>query len=208
VAGKNDAICILQIHFPKSEFMELGTGFIVSDHMIVTAAHCVYKDDWADYVGVTVGGVNGAPLSAKRLLAVKGWVAGGAARPDYDYGAICVSNDLSKLPQVGLEAPSDTQLTAIKAVIAGFPFEQPNKTPCSTDPPRAVVDKTALRVIHDITTNASNKSPPGGMSGSPMTDQGKAFAIHSDGGCPNSGTRITPVRKDKIEKEWRQISVN
>ncbi len=84
-----------------------GTGFVVSDHVIATAAHCVYDRKtftWVDDLSITTYDNNGNILSNSTLTPVEAHIPkeyyrtsllGDINYREYDYALITVAEDLS-----------------------------------------------------------------------------------------------------------------
>ena len=74
-----------------------GSGFVVDDHLIMTAAHCVYgNNNFFSNVAVTLYDENmtpSAPISASYVHVPKNYVLNGDV--NYDYALIYVTEDLS-----------------------------------------------------------------------------------------------------------------
>ncbi len=78
----------------------VGTGFIVGDHTIATAASCVYeggqiKKDLFVYRHDTTGNIVGIPMSISEIHVPASYSTKGS---QYDYALITVDQDLSNLP--------------------------------------------------------------------------------------------------------------
>lgn len=113
-----------------------GTGFIIDDHIIATAAHCVYDYAQGSFVNNVSAIVRGAPVSnisqvLKTCTAVEVHVpnqfmnsANSNVREMYDYALIYVEEDLSEYGEFDLGVPSDEFMDTQTAVtISGFPSE-------------------------------------------------------------------------------------
>jgi len=74
-----------------------GSGFVVDDHLILTAAHCMYKNNgFVSNVAVTLYDENmnpSAPITASYIHVPKNYVLNGNV--NYDYALIYVDEDLS-----------------------------------------------------------------------------------------------------------------
>ncbi len=120
-----------------------GTGFIVGDHTIATAAHCVFNykststnivDKFYKGAAVTMCDVNGNVIPSKKYTVEeihipKGYVDiaspkdSGAASP-YDYALVTVSEDLSSYTHFRLGIPSPNYINnmdEVKIFVSGFP---------------------------------------------------------------------------------------
>lgn len=113
-----------------------GTGFIVGDHVIATAAHCVYSHSTSDFVEdieIVVRGVPYGSGSAEidRFTAVETHVpatfieaTNTDVREMYDYALIYVEEDLSQYGIFDLGVPSDEFMsTEASVTLSGFPSE-------------------------------------------------------------------------------------
>lgn len=90
---------IVYIH---NGFGQNGTGFIVDDHHIATAAHCVYNGDWRSIYGIYAYKYNGeisdivfTPVEAHIPFKYNPNETDGNEKYKYDYALITVKEDLS-----------------------------------------------------------------------------------------------------------------
>lgn len=194
-----------------------GTGFVVGDHTIATAAHCVYErkidgvnerfltnididlyDDERNYVDT---------ISAKEAHIPELYTTCAyTQRHSYDYALITVSEDLSDYEHFRLGELLDTADTAaVPMSICGFPsnlYNDNGELTVNTDGNlyigNGVIQSFSTYRV-DYTADAS-----GGNSGGPAfvtttyqtgTDEPievkTVFAIHTAGATYNGGVRIT-----------------
>ena len=198
-------ICSLLIT-AQSGTMYIGTGWLVSPRLVLTAGHCVYMADeggWATQIEV-MPGRDGAtiPNSAvsRDLRSVTGWTNDNNS--DCDYGAILLPADKrfgEKLGWFGYAVRPDDYLRQITLNLSGYPGDG---GPAHIDNTqwfhsRKVMDVQARQISYDIDTF-------GGQSGAPvweMAANGSRYgvAIHTHGGTTSNGaTRITKEVFDNI----------
>ncbi|MDE6020129.1 MAG: trypsin-like peptidase domain-containing protein [Ruminococcus sp.] len=115
-----------------------GTGFIIGDHLIATAAHCVYNSSTMSFIDDLTVVIRGEPYSnTSRVLATCKAVEAHVPRdfiydpsitdPSlitsmYDYALIYVEEDLSEYGKFDLGIPSDEFMNLQPTVtVSGFP---------------------------------------------------------------------------------------
>lgn len=201
-SGPEKATCLLLIRFSGSDQIIQGTGFIVTPSLVITAGHCVFDENWggwADAIAVIPGG-DGAHgrYNGDEVYTVAGWASHENA--DYDYAAIVVSD--SQMHEsvdftFDLVAWDDPELRSTEFSIRGFPADK-GRTEHISLPPLQPADVSSLRFGYLLDTT-------GGHSGSPVfsaSSEEQVAGIHTQPGCPNSATRITEYRRDRILSEW------
>ena len=110
-----------------------GTGFIVSDHVIATAAHCVYNSNtgnFANNVGVKVYNATGTSVVATYQASQLHVPFDFLNDSNYDYGLIYVEESLSSYGNISLGIATDNfRLTSSEVNISGFPSSVENFLP-------------------------------------------------------------------------------
>ena len=163
----------------------LGTGFIVGDHEIATAAHCVYQRNsanngyWFSSMVINTYDSNGLPNDTtltpveahipKKYKTVSDGVSfGDYNEAPYDYAVITVEEDLSNHVQFSLSAlynVKDNKYSTIPLYVTGCPAQIHNESNANfrlySDEGRVVNDFNS-RVLH------YNVDTKGGQSGSPV----------------------------------------
>ncbi len=187
-----------------------GTGFIVGDHVIATAAHCVYGN--GKFYNMTIDIVdennNTAATFAPSYVHIPSLYATNSF--NYDYALIYVDEDLSEYGMFKMGVALDEYVNNNGSVIAsGFPGEYPDNYTGEYGIRFKAQGNLALSTQYKLYYDADTF---GGNSGGPVyveegfTDKnGKLYetktvvAIHTNGfniteypNGKNSGTRITP----------------
>jgi glutamyl endopeptidase len=187
----------------------IGTGWLVSPRMLLTAGHCVYMSDeggWVTQIEV-IPGRNGearpfGSAVSRDFRSVSGWTQDGDS--DYDYGAVILPADKrygDQLGWFGYACRPDDYMQAIMLNLSGYPGDggkAPNQVEGSQwFHSRTVKDVLAKQITYEIDTY-------GGQSGAPvweMTSDGSRYgvAVHTWGTTvSNGGTRITGEVFDNI----------
>jgi len=187
--------------------MYIGTGWLVSPRVLLTAGHCVYMSDqggWVTQIEVIPGRDAGnRPFNsavATDFRSVTGWTQD--HNSDYDYGAILLPADQrygDQLGWFGYASRADDYLRGITLNLAGYPGDG---GPAGIDGTqwyhsRGVRDVFEKQITYEIDTY-------GGQSGAPvweMTAEGNRYgvAVHTWGTTVNNGgTRITSDVFDNI----------
>ncbi len=190
----------------------IGTGFIVGDHQIATAAHCVYgSSGWYSMSIKTYdsnGNITNNTLHPVEAHIPKSYRLAGPNEIDhmYDYALITVSDDLSDCVQFSLGTPYNVSATAysnIPVYVTGYPGDKYDETGvnCIYSAEGSVMDKNSyLSKCTDIV--CYNVDTARGQSGSPVYTITKigneyvytAIAVHHGGleSCgQNWGSMIT-----------------
>lgn len=191
-----------------------GSGFIVSNHVIATNAHCIYNAE-TDTFGlggnVTVFTFSNDTPTPHNLTVVSLHVpmlyrkqktdGNYSADSNYDYGLIEVQEDLSQygsfdlgVPVTGIATERDTGNNMGKEItVAGFPQAEINTPNHYRECP--VYSSGHLYSMDDHRVNHTADSLPG-SSGSPIYattyGQNTVIGIHNSGGANyNGGIRLT-----------------
>ncbi|MGN0592818.1 MAG: trypsin-like serine protease [Ruminococcus sp.] len=197
-----------------------GTGFIIDNHVIATAAHCVYNKDTSSFdsaINVVVKNADCTnvlkTVSAKEAHVCTTYITTPLSNPDefckYDYALIYVEEDLSQYGMFDLGIPSDEFMTSnSEVIVSGFPayvngvcvwgtrYNATGNIVDIRDYEAAEIENTIIR-NHQIqyTTYMS-----GGQSGGPVYITSTfgsqvrytAIGINTSGAEPNFfGTRMT-----------------
>lgn len=184
----------------------VSTGFIVGNHVIATAAHCVYDTDhFLDNMKIETYGTNGK-LTGEELKAVEvhiseNYISNSIA--DFDYALITVEEDLSDHFQFSLGTPYNTNPTSYENIpiyVTGCPGDVHGSTNSSnqlyTAEGRVSSRATGSLWFDTDTTPGQSGSPIYTITrnkvGSETTDKITLLAIHSSGtGVENIGSVIT-----------------
>jgi V8-like Glu-specific endopeptidase len=184
----------------------IGTGWLVSPRMLLTAGHCVYMSNqggWVQQIEVIPGrNADERPFGsciATAFSSVRGWVED--ADREYDYGVIMLPEDCrygDRLGWFGYTAKSDDGLNNMIVNLSGYPGDKPAGTQWFHK--RNLTDVGDRVLTYDIDT-------AGGQSGAPVWFQaddggGYGVGIHTNGDVAgNSATRITRDMVDNIA-QW------
>lgn len=184
-----------------------GTGFIIGQNTIVTAAHCVYNNGLLNFDVKIVGDTNQIldTITPHYVHVPKKYVDSASDKNNYDYALIYVDQDLSEYGMFGMGICLDSYVNNQGSVIvSGFPQEYP---PGYENSGYGIRFKAA----GNITSKSSdglrltyNADTAGGDSGGPVFvnesfvgtinnfnvsyDCNTVIAIHTHSG--NSGVRI------------------
>ena len=212
----NKAIVALTTH--KGNTSGFSTGFIVGNHAIATAAHCVcgktqsgqnvtitYPDSIDIETHTWYGTLTGSQLTPLEIHIPNSYCQANSAN-HYDYALIIVEEDLSNYPQFSVTScynRTETQYSSVPVIVNGCPGQIPVTNADNTYrrlyfDEGYIEDSTDKRCInYHIDTTA-------GQSGSPFYTITKyyvnnqtaycysALGIHtSSGGSTNFGVRFT-----------------
>lgn len=184
--------CELTI-FASNGTVWVGTGWLASPRLVITAGHCVYLQNqggWASRVEVQPArnGPN-IPFSfvSQTALSVSGWVE--AKDSASDYGALVLPTTAAGqgIGYFGYAALSDSELSQRLVNLVGYPIDKPAGTMWGHA--RSLSTATADELIYENDTY-------GGMSGCPVIQWDgsdyRVLGIHNYGDLVgNRATRIT-----------------
>lgn len=192
-------ICSLRIT-ANTGTVYVGTGWLVSPRLVLTAGHCVFMSDeggWATQIEVIPGrDADERPFGSavsRELRSVTGWTQDNDS--EFDYGAIILPTDKrfgDQLGWFGYASRADDYLSNLTLNLAGYPGDG---GPTGVDGSqwwhsRMVRDVFDRQITYEIDTF-------GGQSGAPVwefaSNGGRyGVAIHTYGDTLNNGgTRIT-----------------
>lgn len=179
----------------------LGTGWLASPRLVITAGHCVYltnQGGWARSITVTPsrdGADKPYTFHALELHSVDGWV--NDAQQGCDYGAIILPAEAQdELGYFGFATLTNEELSGELVNVVGYPADKPEGTLWGSV-------RTLEATLPDIL--AYDNDTYGGMSGSPVIqwDGSDYFVlgIHNYGDIRgNRATRITASVFDNIQR--------
>ena len=192
------------ITYPDNQ-VYIGSGTMVNRHHVITAGHVVFDrahGGWAKTIQFNAAQNDGTlpygPAFATRLFSFKGWTDSG--NRDYDTGMLILSTDLgNRTGWMGLITTGD--LNGHQVTVSGYPGDKGGQQQwAATGPIVGVSD-------HQITYNDYTK---GGDSGAGVYGVWAGFnlehvcADHVAGpnGIPNTGSRLSRDKYDRIVNEW------
>lgn len=186
----------------------LGSGFIVNEHVIATAAHCVYNNENESEIIDDILVFNANNNVATHLTPVEVHIpcsyiptplSGNLANPDYDYALITVEETLSTSEYNyfnlstffnNIDLPSNLlKVTGFPQEVNGNRVNDKNYLHSQYTGTGNITNKTDYRLYYDVDTSSGN-------SGGPVYVEERignqtfysVLAIHTTGS--NYGTRI------------------
>lgn len=203
--GHDKATCLLLVEFAGADGLRYGTGFLVTDTLVLTAGHNVYSQElnkWADRITIVPGNTGGADApfgkyAGVRALTVQGWTRDKDEL--YDYAAVRLAGKTRVTVNFKLGSWTDSELRAGVFTMRGYPDDcDPKYSLWNSGPAMKLCEVTPLQITHMLDSSRGN-------SGGPVIPEGKpdtAVAVHIRGGCPSGATRLTDSRIKKILEEW------
>ena len=190
-----------------------GSGFIVGNHVIATAAHCVYSKEDNEFYDVQVKIINSNSQLIQtinpRYIHIPSNYATFNNNNKFDYALIYVSENLSNYGRFKLGYPLNNYITAHKHVnVAGFPGTGGYPYENQNDPwgeryqsegqlqYDSQSDLTDGRLYYDADTYPGDSGGPVYINesfygGGNVYENKVAIGIHTNGG--NSGVRINEM---------------
>lgn len=188
-----------------------GTGFIIGEHTIVTAGHCVYNSDrFIDFTIDIVGNNNNTikTINPRYVHVPKKYADSTSDKNNYDYALIYVEEDLSEYGMFKMGICLDQYINDKgKVIVSGFPQVYPDGYEGSEYGLRFKASGNITSVQTDGLRLSYNADTSNGDSGGPVYvnesyvnidvndkfhsikyDYNTVIAIHTHGG--NSGVRI------------------
>lgn len=195
---------VVKLIYPNDEGDQVnGTGFIVDDHTIATAAHCIHARPITQVLLFNSDGTVALSATPVESHIPSEFFESGRPYSDYnDYALLTVEEDLSSFPKFDLGVTLDTAITnQVSVSITGFPnIVLGNEANTPTDH----IMYTGTGVLQDSNDSSAcsvyrlkySADTTDGNSGSPVyitstyngTTYYTALAIHTMPG--NSGVRI------------------
>lgn len=211
VDGKDDRI--VQNGMDGIVYLDSGaTGFIVGDHEIATAAHCVYKlanKSWKskmkihlpDKYGIADTSTTLTPVSAHIPYEYKQTIDVGGYK--YDYALITVKEDLRQYSHFSLGIPYNYTSATFKEYniyVTGYPAElqEDDGSNTTVSPKRLYTGRGKIKGFSNNLLRY-NTDTSGGNSGSPVyvkelytlggrtIEQNTVIGIHVAGGSTSNG---------------------
>lgn len=187
-----DSVCYLLITMPDGSQYR-GSGWFSGYGTVITAGHCVYDTDtntWAQSIEV-IPGRDGSyypygSQTSSDLHTSSAYVNNGDS--NYDYAAVILPNtDMGKkVGTLGFGQFSDSTLESATFTVDGYPSDKDGHNQWyATGVPTSVSE---YKVYYNIDTHGGDSGGPDWIT---YNDGLYVAAIHTHGGCPNYGNRIT-----------------
>lgn len=196
----DSAICYLEMKFPDSDKIYVGTAWMYGKYMAVTAGHCVYDKSlggWAEWIKAYPGR-NGSkvPYGSYRatvLYTDEQYLKNES--DDYDWGILTFAQNIGSKTGYFGASYSSADLSGTSVVLRGYPGEYYAQMWTMSG---KIVGCSKLRLNYHIDTT-------GGQSGSPVyKDDGKyqcvGIHIQKGFGYYNQAIRITKDLFDIMNK--------
>lgn len=183
-----------------------GTGFIVSDHVIATAAHCVYNPGTNCFIEndvIIVDSNINRTLTPKYIDVCKTY--GNPNYRGYDYALLYVEEDLSEYGRLQLGVATDDYINKHgEVIVSGFPHKYPANYEGQPYGIRfkakgKIIDATTGEIIYDADTFTGDSGAPVYAEEGFTTNSGERYdyktvvAINvATSGDDNRGVKINP----------------
>lgn len=108
-----------------------GTGFIIGNHVIATAGHCVYSQEDDEFINFTIDIVDTdnsviETIYPRYVHVNQTFAQSNSYSPNYDYALIYVTEDLSSYGSFKMGAPLSSYISSNgQVIVSGFPQEYP-----------------------------------------------------------------------------------
>ncbi|MCU5242790.1 trypsin-like serine protease [Bacillus cereus] len=211
----NRATCSLAITSCDGRTVSLGTGFFIEPRKVVTAAHCLFYDTWAESILVRPGlyreenGTLHFPFRgdfAEQIRVPKEWCNREENNFDYDWGLITLSTedlyDRAGRPSLELWAANNDELRDQNFSVWGYPVFNIDSNPPDLGQFHSAYEK--LENIGEYILGGSQDLIPGNSGGPLVLDDDvrvPGIVSHEYTNCsnPNGFTRITEEVKRILE---------
>lgn len=200
---------VVQLDISNKYSKAYGSEFIVGDHLIATAAHCVYENGIFDDITINIidsNNINVAKITPSYIHVPINYTSGNSG---YDYALLYVEEDLSKYGMFQMGVALDEYVNKNGSVVAsGFPGEYSDNYTGSYGvrfKSQGNIDSSnQYKLYYDADTFGGNSGGPvyveeGFKVGDNTYDYKTVVAIHTNGfdedanpNGKNSGTKITP----------------
>ncbi|MCY9367697.1 trypsin-like serine protease [Bacillus spizizenii] len=173
----------------------VGTGWLNGPGSVVTAGHCVYSkrlNQWSKSIVVVPGKNNTNELYGKfissNFWSVAGWTQD--KNTEYDYGVIELNEKIGhELGYFGFGCADNLNLDDKKIINSGYPTDKRDINEIATQwySKGEIHNITEKNVYYMLDTYKGNSGGPVWLD----DEKYQAICIHTNGGCPNYGTKIT-----------------
>lgn len=159
-----------------------GTGFVVSDSTIVTAAHNIFSFERGTFADKVTVGFNGQTRKSKELFTVRGFISG--EHDECDYGAISLETPFGGASV--MDYGDDHELGKVR--VAGYPKpDLEGKATLNAGRrmgKKLVADGGDVKERNGLLMWVNDVQTSTGQSGSPVLRPKRiAIAIHTGGRC-------------------------
>lgn len=184
-------VCKLLIYYEIGgvEQVAQGSGFFISSRVVLTAGHCVFHGGWMKRIQVIPAwdGHN-APYdsqTSKWFASNEGWTINNDVRFDYGFIILPTATLGLSVGHFGYRILSDHDLDSTEMKCAGYPIMPASQGQWYSN---GRVKSSARLIQYAYNTNEGQS---GGAIWFEDGDGLHAVGIHTNGGCPNFGVRIT-----------------
>jgi V8-like Glu-specific endopeptidase len=217
IANDYEKLRVVKLTAKFGEIVKRGTGFIVSDKCVITAAHNIFsyeRQSFADSVSVTF---NGHGQQAVELKTVQGYIDSESS--ECDYGSVELAHAIEGcrlMPYGDDELPGSAKISGFPSQNSSQSLTKTDQVPSdtSTSPNRQktgqlLSDSGIIRERTGLLLSLEGAESTTGQSGSPVfRPDGVAIAIHTGGRCEatkpiSESVRIIGPIKSNIQN-WSQ----